>query len=341
MNPISMSTASAIPPLLPASSVDWIIAPASMKSRKPLTCGKPGQVDRAAGAAGLDRQQQGREDDDRRHQLRPAEGLADRAAAEGGDHPQVDAAGAGSLGGDRLSTVSRLGGLARRPRGGSRSWRRRRRRGWAGRGPATRPGSRPRPARGRRGATSARPPLELDQDAPSFGGSSLPNRETTSLGALDARPRDPQLQVGAADLGLERRRGALGDDLARVDDPDPVGELVGLLQVLRGEEDRRALVVQLLDLLPDRLARDGVEAGGRLVEEEDLAARARAPRRGRAAGASRPSRCRRAGRRRARGRRGRAAPPPAASPSVRGRPWSVACRRISSRPVISGSSAAS
>ena len=53
------------------------------------------------------------------------------------------------------------------------------------------------------------------------------------------------------------------------DDPDPVGELVGLLQVLGGEEDGGALVVQLRDLLPDRLAADRVEAGGRLVEEED------------------------------------------------------------------------
>ena len=43
VKPISMSTASAIPPLLPASRQDWIIAPASMKSRKPLTSGKPGR----------------------------------------------------------------------------------------------------------------------------------------------------------------------------------------------------------------------------------------------------------------------------------------------------------
>ena len=41
VNPISMSTASAIPPLLPARRVDWIIAPARMKSRNPSTCGNP------------------------------------------------------------------------------------------------------------------------------------------------------------------------------------------------------------------------------------------------------------------------------------------------------------
>ena len=43
VKPISMSTASAIPPLFPASRVDWIIAPASMKSRKLFTGGKPGR----------------------------------------------------------------------------------------------------------------------------------------------------------------------------------------------------------------------------------------------------------------------------------------------------------
>ena len=44
VKPISMSTASAIPPLFPASRVDWIIAPASMKSRKLLTGGNPGRL---------------------------------------------------------------------------------------------------------------------------------------------------------------------------------------------------------------------------------------------------------------------------------------------------------
>ena len=121
VKPISMSTASAIPPLFPASRVDWIIAPASMKSRKLSTCGEAGQVDRAAGAAGLDRQQQGGEDDDRRHQLRAPEGLPDRARAERADHPQVERRGrwvtAGLLGRPRPRVLR--GSSRRRPRGGS------------------------------------------------------------------------------------------------------------------------------------------------------------------------------------------------------------------------------
>src|SRR6187549_673811 len=55
------------------------------------------QFDGAAGAAGLDRQQQRGEDDDRGDQLRPAEGLPDRAHAERADHSQVRAQAAQAL----------------------------------------------------------------------------------------------------------------------------------------------------------------------------------------------------------------------------------------------------
>ena len=62
-----------------------------------------------------------------------------------------------------------------------------------------------------------------------------------------------------------------GDDAAVVDDPDPVGEHVGLLEVLGREEDRHAEVaVEPLDLLPHRRAAHRVEAGRRLVEEQHL-----------------------------------------------------------------------
>ena len=89
MKPISMSTASAMPPELPASRQDWIIAPASMKSRKPFTSGKARQINGPRGSAGLHRQEERREDDDRRHQLGAPEGLADRAPAERRDDPRV------------------------------------------------------------------------------------------------------------------------------------------------------------------------------------------------------------------------------------------------------------
>ena len=55
-----------------------------------------------------------------------------------------------------------------------------------------------------------------------------------------------------------------------VDDPDPVGEHVGLLEVLRGQEDGHAVLAREPgDLVPERAAALRVEAGRRLVEEED------------------------------------------------------------------------
>ena len=50
---------------------------------------------------------------------------------------------------------------------------------------------------------------------------------------------DDDLDALAADLGLELVGGAPGDDLAVVDDDDVVGEAVGLLEVLRGEQHGR------------------------------------------------------------------------------------------------------
>ncbi len=59
------------------------------------------------------------------------------------------------------------------------------------------------------------------------------------------------------------------EQLAVVDDREPVAELVGLLHVVRGEQDRLAVGVELAEDLPERDAALRVEAGGRLVEEED------------------------------------------------------------------------
>ena len=79
-----------------------------------------------------------------------------------------------------------------------------------------------------------------------------------------------RLDAGPPDLGLEGRRSTVGDDVAVVDDPDPVGKDIGLLQVLRGQEDRDAVLPrEPRHLRPERVAALRVEAGRRLVEEED------------------------------------------------------------------------
>ena len=53
-----------------------------------------------------------------------------------------------------------------------------------------------------------------------------------------------------------------------VHDRDPLAELVGLLHVVRGEQDRLAVPVQLAEHVPQREPALRVEAGGRLVEEQ-------------------------------------------------------------------------
>jgi hypothetical protein len=55
-----------------------------------------------------------------------------------------------------------------------------------------------------------------------------------------------------------------------VDDREAVAQRVGLLEVVGGEEDRRPQLAELPDLLPHARPRLGIEAGRRLVEEQDL-----------------------------------------------------------------------
>jgi hypothetical protein len=55
-----------------------------------------------------------------------------------------------------------------------------------------------------------------------------------------------------------------------VDHPDAVAELVGLVQVVRGEHDRGAAGGQVADHLPHLLPARRVQTGGRLVEEQHV-----------------------------------------------------------------------
>jgi len=89
---------------------------------------------------------------------------------------------------------------------------------------------------------------------------------------LDALVRVSQahLQGAGADRGLELAGGAFGDEAAVVDDGDPVGELVGLLQVLGGQQHRGAAGGQRANQFPDLVAAAGVQPGGGLVQEQQL-----------------------------------------------------------------------
>ncbi len=145
--------------------------------------------------------------------------------------------------------------------------------------------------RGRDGR--ARAPRELGDDQ-------LDLVQARRVGGADA-------QRLAADDALEPVGRVVGDHAAVVDDRDLVGQRVGLLQVLRGQQHGRAVGDQAAHDAPHVLALGGVEAGRRLVEEDDRRAGRRGSRRGPGGGACRRSRCARGGRRRRRGRTSRAA----------------------------------
>ena len=134
----------------------------------------------------------------------------------------------------------------------------------------------------------------------------------------------------AAQLALQLLGAALGDDAAAVDDHEPRGEPVGLLEVVRRQQDRHLLLAgQPLDLAPQLGARLGVEARRRLVEEEHRRSVDEAERDVEPALHAAGVRLRRAGARRRPGRSGRAARRRAAGAPRRG------CRRA--RPASRGS----
>ena len=70
--------------------------------------------------------------------------------------------------------------------------------------------------------------------------------------------------------GLELVGAAVGDGAAVVEHDDVVGQLVGLLEVLRGEDDGGAVAHQVAEDVPQVAAAARVEAGGGLVEEQHL-----------------------------------------------------------------------
>jgi hypothetical protein len=73
---------------------------------------------------------------------------------------------------------------------------------------------------------------------------------------------EPQPDVPAGDSALELLRGALGDEPAMVEHRDPVGELISLVQILRGQEDRDSAGDEIADDLPHGAAAARVEPGG-------------------------------------------------------------------------------
>lgn len=86
---------------------------------------------------------------------------------------------------------------------------------------------------------------------------------------IRGRVGEAEPDVPAGDQPLELLGAPFSGDLAVVEDGDAVGEFVGLVQVLGGEEDSDSAGDEFADDLPHVVAAAGVEAGGGFVEEDD------------------------------------------------------------------------
>ena len=103
----------------------------------------------------------------------------------------------------------------------------------------------------------------VEGDLPAAAGGQDRGRALEVVAAMD-----DHLDPLAAQLGLELVGRAARDDLAVVDDGDRVGQLVRLLEVLRRQQERRALADEVADHVPHPDPAARVEARRRLVEDQ-------------------------------------------------------------------------
>ncbi len=97
------------------------------------------------------------------------------------------------------------------------------------------------------------------------------------MGDLSAQEVGEHLEVAVGsdlhggvgpDRVLQAGRRVEGHDAPLIDDGDAIAELVGLLHVVRGEEDRLPVDVQLAEDLPQRDPALGIEASSGFIEEQ-------------------------------------------------------------------------
>ena len=86
---------------------------------------------------------------------------------------------------------------------------------------------------------------------------------------LLVRARERAAEVASGREGLDLGRGPVGDDAPAADEHDAVGIGIGLLQVVRGEEDGPPAGSVAPDRGPERAARGHVHPRRRLVEDEE------------------------------------------------------------------------
>ena len=123
---------------------------------------------------------------------------------------------------------------------------------------------RPRPARRRRrrcrgGCGRAAPP------------GARPARPASGATSSCCAGREAQLDhlLGGVRLDQLARR-ALGGEAPLVHDDQPVAELLGLVHVVGGDDQRDPVLLEPVEAVPEQVAGLGVEPGGRLVEDQQV-----------------------------------------------------------------------
>ena len=60
-----------------------------------------------------------------------------------------------------------------------------------------------------------------------------------------------------------------GDDPAMIDDGDRVAHLLRLFEIVRRQQNRRPVLIQMADIRPKLLAQRDIDASGRLIKDKD------------------------------------------------------------------------
>ena len=79
-----------------------------------------------------------------------------------------------------------------------------------------------------------------------------------------------QRQLLSAELAHELRLVFDQNDLALADHTDPISHFLGFVDVMRGQDDCDASRLERAHQLPHVASQLDIDAGGRLVEEQDL-----------------------------------------------------------------------
>ena len=196
-----------------------------------------GAGERLRDLADVDRQEEERDEERRDRRLRIADDLPHRAPAEQQDLGH----GATALAAASSSARPRPGDRLRRPPGAARSPPGRRRPATAARPRSHRPRRPRRPAGARSRRSRPRRPRRTARARPARRSRrSRPGSSPITCWVRSASAPCSSTETTSLPISAFRSSGVpLGDDLAGVDDREALAELVGLLQVLGRQEDRR------------------------------------------------------------------------------------------------------